>query len=356
MYQIMETKTTQRLRSWCFTFNNYPLGWDQNTLAVEGAVKTHFGDFKYIVLGYEIGESGTPHIQGYVDFTNARTLGGIRRINQCIHWEPRRGSWDDASNYCMKGEQTHEEWVQLNTKGPNFGKNAVYLEFGTPNQQGKRTDLIDIKNEIVAGLRIDTIAMENPLMFHQYGRTLTKIEDIALRKNFRMGKMTEGIWYWGKTGVGKSHIAFQNYTPETHYLLPNDNGWWDAYTQQPIVIINDFRGEIEYNVMLQLIDSWPFSVKRRNREPMPFTSTKVIITSSLPPHLVFKKRNERDSIEQLLRRMTVFEIKDTIHSTEVIGGGNTSPPNPSDNCLPAAESGLENDISEPTWTGIMRDK
>ena len=27
--------------------------------------------------------------------------------------------------------------------------------------------------------------------------------------------------------AGKSHEALKDYTNDSHYLYPNDNGWWD---------------------------------------------------------------------------------------------------------------------------------
>lgn len=269
---------------------------------------------KYMIIGFEIGKEGTHHIQGYADFQNARTLGGLTRDHKFIHWEPRRGSWQQAVDYCKK--------------------DGNWFEYGSPNEQGQRKDLQEVHKEIANGKRVDQIALENPNCFHQYGRTLNKLEDLYMRKRYRT-EMTKGIWYYGKTGVGKSHLAFDGFTPETHYLLPNDSGWWDGYTQQDTVIINDFRGEIPYNQMLQMIDKWPFSVKRRNREPLPFTSKTVIITSSLPPWEVYNKRNEEDSIGQLLRRLVVIPMNTTYttdaqHSTEV-PGGNTRPPVVPDN-------------------------
>ena len=128
--------------------------------------------------------------------------------------------------------------------------------------------------------------------------------------------MTKGIWYYGETGVGKSHLAFKDFTPETHYVHSEDNGWWDNYKQQPTVIINEFRGEIKYKELLELLDKWPHSVKRRNRCPLPFVSKLIIITSSLPPQEVYKNLNEKDKIAQLLRRLKVIKLENkTIMTT-----------------------------------------
>ena len=197
-------------RNWCWTLNNY----DANP---EAWLPDAFYGFKYLVFGIETGTEGTPHLQGYVDWTNPRTLNGLKKVNPKIHWEPRRGTWDQAVTYCKK--------------------DGKWFEWGTPNEQGDRKDLKAIKNDILNGKRVDDIALEDPGVYHQYGRTLNKIEDLAMRKRFRT-EMTEGIFICGPTGTGKSHIACEGFTPETHYMLPKDKGWWDGYVQQETVIIS----------------------------------------------------------------------------------------------------------------------
>lgn len=288
---------------------------------------------KYMIIGFEVGAQGTPHLQGYLDLENPRTLTGLTRVCKFIHWEMRKGSAEQAIKYCMK--------------------DGKYYEYGKSNSQGERNDLVEVRDRITSGVSVDTIAIENPNLFHQYGRTLNKIEDLTMRKRFRT-EMTRGTWYWGKTGVGKSHVAFDGFTPETHYVFPNDNGWWDGYCQQETVIFNDFRGEIPYNELLNILDKWPYSVKRRGREPLPFVSKHVIITSSLPPEEVYCKRNERDSLAQLLRRLSVVEMtgqaedftSESLEPEQKWWGGNTVPPTPQSilTPIPAARS-----FSKPTF-------
>lgn len=272
--------TQKSYRRVCFTLNNY----------TDEDVK-HFEELpcKFIQFGKEVGEKGTPHLQGYIEFKHSVLFETLKNICKRAHWEKARGS--ELHNYAYTGKD-----------GNPFRK-------GIAGKQGERTDLNIIKDDILKGKRVDDIALEKPIIFHQYGRTLNKIEDLAMRNKFR-SSMTKGIWIWGETGVGKSHMAFKDYTPQTHYVLPNDNGWWDAYTQQPTVIINDFRGEIPYNQLLQLVDKYPYSVKRRNREPMPFVSDTVIITSSLPPEKVYNKRESEDKIAQLLRRFDIIHLQE----------------------------------------------
>lgn len=266
-------------RNWCFTLNNYT---DDDENIIGGWL------CKYLIYGKEVGQNGTPHLQGYVEMGKPTRLSGMKKMHPRMHFEKRMGTQEQAITYCKKDN--------------------MFVEIGQPGRQGERTDLNEMRDRIMGGERIEDIMMENPMMHHMYGRTLSRIEDIRMRRLYRT-EMTTCEWLHGPTGVGKSHRAFANFSPETHYVWKNDNGWQDAYMQQEIVIINDFRGEIPYNELLQMIDKWPYEVRRRGREPMPFMSKHIIITSSLTPDQVYRQQlHKEDSINQLLRRIVVTEV------------------------------------------------
>jgi hypothetical protein len=250
----------------------------------------------YVVCGYEnCPETGRRHLDGYYEMKTQRKLAGeVKKFTKMIC----RGFGD-----LQTARGTAAENYDYSTKEGN----DMY-ESGQAVVNGESCDLTGYKRKIDAGeMTADDVCMVDPECYHQYGRTLTKCEDLHLRNQFRK-EMTRGLWIWGATGAGKSHAAFTGWDPATHYLWKlNDKSWQDGYTQQPIVVINDFRGEISYNEMLNLVDKFPFTVSRRSREPMPFTSRIVIVTSSLPPALVFKQRQEEDSLDQLMRRVQVVE-------------------------------------------------
>lgn len=279
-------------RLWAFT--NFKLDFDyQNYYKTTSA--------EYILYGLEVcPRTGKQHHQGFVYFKNARKSkkGVAKQLGQC-HVEQCKGNIDQNYDYCTKDD--------------------TVTEIGNKPTQGKRTDLNCMKDTIMNGEKtVDDICVENPSAYHQYGRTLNKIEDIALRKKYRKW-MTLCDWIWGPTGVGKSHVAMQEYyaNPNQCYIYPKDGGWWDGYKGQETVIINEFRGGIAYGELLELIDKWPKTVRRRNREPVPFLAKKIIITSALPPEEIYHNLSENDSLDQLYRRIKVK------HMTQKWSEGNT---------------------------------
>jgi hypothetical protein len=48
---------------------------------------------------------------------------------------------------------------------------------------------------------------------------------------------TRGFWYWGAPGLGKSHAVR---TSEKDLYLKAQNKWWDGYTGQKAVLLDDF--------------------------------------------------------------------------------------------------------------------
>lgn len=133
-------------RGFCFTINNYN---DSDLAFIMD--KDHIG-YRYLVAGFEIAPTtGTPHIQGYLYFENARSIKTIRALFYPNHVEAQKARDNlKAINYC-KGI--------CEDKIPN---QDVY-EYGEIPQPGRAL--------------FETIvnAMESPeqnfMVYHQYRKT-----------------------------------------------------------------------------------------------------------------------------------------------------------------------------------------
>lgn len=268
----------RRSRTWCFTSFS------------EEIPQFNELQMSYLVCGKEVcPTTDKHHWQSFVHFHNAKTREAAQIYIGNVHCDIAKGTDTEAIAYCTK--------------------DGEFFEFGVRPQQGRRTDLVLLRDDISAGRSVDDIAVESPMVFHQYGRTLRELEMIHLRTRYRTERTTCD-WLFGKTGTGKSYRAFKNFDPKTHYVhCKRDRGWWDGYKGQQIVIINDFRGHICYDDLLEMIDENPWYVPTRGRERLPFVSRHVIITSPLRPEEVYHNRDDNDDIQQLLRRIKIVEMK-----------------------------------------------
>lgn len=287
----MKNETQKRTRNTCITWNN-----PKDYVPQFNAQK-----MTYLVYQYEIGSKmGTPHWQMYVELKNPQTYKGIQKIfGAPVSCQDRRGTADQAADYCKK-ERTRAK-SPLGLLGPQ--------EFGEMSKQGERTDLQELANRIMqGGITADEILEKQTDTYHMYGRTIEKLEDLYMRRQYRT-EMTQGIWIHGETDVGKSHSGWTKYPNDMVYdKLFNEKelDWWDGYKGEPVVLLNDFRGEMKYGQLLNLLDKWPHKVSRRGREPTPFMAKLVIITSPSHPAKVYRRQNEKeDSIKQLERRLLI---------------------------------------------------
>lgn len=242
-------------------------------------------------------ETGRLHWQGYLETSSRRTLLGLKRLLGLdhIHLEHARGDFESNLEYCSK----------------SCGMEAL-LQWGEPMRQGSRADLNEAAAAIVEGSSsVAEIATDTPAVFHQYGRTLLFLENLRIqgrqRETFSEPPMVR--WYWGRTGSGKTHSAWTEALTSglpVYCHTTMDKGWWDLYTGETKMIIDDFRGQIPFCELLRILDRYPVRVPRRGRDPIALLVDEVWITSHKHPREVYKDEAVREDIDQLLRRITVL--------------------------------------------------
>jgi len=303
----------KKYRNQIFTLNNYKLS-EEKALMLWDKVS-------YIVIGREVGEKcGTPHLQCYAEFKGQITWNSLKSFNERISWRGARKATDPlfAINYCKKGTQPKEDWALNNWHSSLWGKDADIYERGEPKKQGSRNDLVTVKNRLLKGELVDDIIMEDPMMFHQYGRTMDRLQSIAFNTHERT-TMTKGIWLFGDTGCGKSHQARSYDTAKNTYVWEYNGsgggmGFQCKYTQQPVVIFEELRYQVPMDLLLRLVDKWQVAVPIKGVMSRNFTSGLVVVTSSMSPWKIYdgndifegNDKNENDNIKQLLRRFTIL--------------------------------------------------
>ncbi len=123
-----------RSRNWCFTLNTP----ESNELPPHA-------DLRYAVWQLERGASGTAHLQGYAEFSKPMRLNACKSWLPTAHFEPRRGTRQQAVTYCKKDDSRLE--------GP--------WERGSFVGDGQRTDLEVVRDSILAGTPVDEVIDDN---------------------------------------------------------------------------------------------------------------------------------------------------------------------------------------------------
>lgn len=273
-------------RNWVFTVNNptEQLTWDDSA--------------KYAVWQKEKGEQGTEHYQGYVEFKSSKKLDAVKRILPTAHWEIRRGSQQDAIDYCTKTDS----WVE----GP-WTHGVLML-----NHPGRRTDLLELKKALDEGKPMLEIASELFCTMANYSRWAKEYR--MLTTPDRSGPPSIYILV-GPPRTGKSRFC-RRVAGMAYWKYPNkgETDWWDGYDGQHDVVLDDFYGWIRYNSMLRLCDRYPYMVETKGGHAK-FVSKRIFITSNVEPEQWYSRI---DDTSALLARFSEFGTRITDYNQDLL--------------------------------------
>lgn len=268
-------------RFWVFTLNN----WTQEQFYALMELDQD-ENVRYMVAGREVGENGTPHLQGYIEMKEKRTHNQMRTMIPGAWIDLRRGTQEQAIAYCKKDGQ--------------------YDEFGEPSTgkrgPGKKKFTIDDLEHIEKTEGIATVAKlditENQFKGYIFRRSFFQKPSKEFRKvDFR--------WYFGKTGTGKTRKAMFEFNDQDVFFKMS-GPWFDGYQGEDIILIDDLReGGIEMDVLLRLTGGYAGRYPIKGGSVIIHPKIVVVTAPCRPEHMF--STSAIDNIDQVLRRITSME-------------------------------------------------
>jgi len=269
-------------RNCVFTINNHLLDkdyiWDEKV--------------RFAIWQHERGESGTEHTQGYIEFKDNIKLNGIKKFTHFdrAHIEKRLGSRDQAISYCRKEE------TRIN--GP-----FIYGDEG--KGQGRRTDLTEISVKVKEGARLQTIADEHPESFIKYHKGISALVEIS-DKRVRPSKV-DVILHIGLPGTGKTFWAHNELKEMPKFIKGSSTQhWWDGYEGEDIVVLDEFKGWLQYTSWCGIVDRYPVKVECKGGTKN-FIASKIYITTNYEPLEWWKEGDfKREAIYRRITKVRFF--------------------------------------------------
>ena len=257
--------------NWVFTLNNY-------TESDYDALSSYY---RYLVVGKEVGDSGTPHLQGYVILNKRSRLSALKKLLPRAHWEIRKGSHEQARDYCMKDGDYIEDGEPPATKEQQgkAGGTAEKRRWDEARENAKKGKFDDIPSDI-------------------YMRLTSNIHFIA-RQNMAAPPEINSLdnhWYVGPPGSGKSSTARKDY-PD-YYDKPC-NKWWDGYQSQETVILDDFdkTHSVLGHHLKRWADHYPFTAEIKG-SAINIRPTRIVVTSNYLPEDIFDDQTLVDAVRR----------------------------------------------------------
>ena len=299
-------------KSWFITFNNpAEHGYEGTPEEVCNRMKEEWigdSETRSGAWAYCISAKGLHHIHCVVEDCKPMRFSAVKKsyLLGC-HLEETKGNKKQALDYI------HKRGV--------FAEKGETIEFicyhGDINgKQGHRSDLEDIYKRLEAGETPSDILSTSPKAYCHIDVIKKMYYDIR-SSHTPIVRPLKVYWHTGRSGSGKSYervlLSQLHGEDSIYYLTAFNSGAFDDYNGQPILWIEDFRGEFKLQELLRILDIYKASIPAR------FTNVKALwdevhITSVLTPQQCYKQAciDDYDRIEQLLRRITsiCYHFKD----------------------------------------------
>lgn len=270
-------------RRWVFTLNNYTPEEEQ---AIKDGAKT---EFRYVVFGREVGESGTPHLQGYIELHRRRgprglaaSLPGLSRARLAV----ARGDASQNRVYCLKEDKAG-------------------FESGEPMNQGARMDLVAVKAAIDSGCSDAELWEDHFEPYVRYHKSFGVYKKLVQRER---SWRTKVLLFVGNSGTQKSTLAHvlgrSGWLGNGFYKVPAPKGsglYFDKYDGQEVVLIDEMDGNRCTPTFLnELCDEFPMSVPVHGSGNVSFCAKVIIICSNYVPKDWWRNTN----VAPFMRRIT----------------------------------------------------
>lgn len=267
-----------RARAWCLT-----------SYAVLPP-HTNVPDMRYSVGAWErCPNTGRCHWQFYIYYKNPRTFESVRLSFNGDHVERARGTPAENRTYCLKAP-------------------IDQFEHGEIPEQGKRTDITAFVALVTEGKSDIDILKNAPGHFLRYAKHVNTVRQVMATASPRFRDVSVYV-YFGDTGTGKTRKVYTQ--EEDLYVIParstdfNAKIWLDGYNNETAILLDDYRGEYKYSLLLQLLDGY----RRQWEIKGGFvwgTWSKVYITSDRP-WTAWYPGTESRYLGQLKRRISTIE-------------------------------------------------
>lgn len=196
-------------KNWCFTVNNYT---DADETLFQNL------DTSYLIYGREVGESLTPHLQGFLVLHKTARLSGMKKLHPTAHWEASKGTAAQNRAYCTKDGNIFESG-ELPLSRKQIGEMEI-ARYDHARKAAISGDFDSIPSDI----------------YIRHLSALHKIRALSQTVPTALDGSLLNEWIHGPAGTGKSSKA---YSENPGSYLKGLNKWWDGYNGQDTVIIDD---------------------------------------------------------------------------------------------------------------------
>lgn len=257
--------------------------WDQE------AVEDLLGNYSYVGQ-LESGEgTGYLHWQIYIENANPIKFSTLKNKFPSGAWfGVRRGTKLQALTYVSKPDTF-------------AGVKIRNGEMDMSESPGRRTDLDRYLSSLDDGMSVDQVILQDSKAI-RYERHLRSYRLALDKKAAEAWRDVRVRYVWGETGVGKTRFVFEKYGADA-FRITNYENPFDFYDGQRVLVMDEFRGQVDFDYLLNVLDGYPFQMRARYVDKVAlFDEVWVLSNSPLDTYYQEQQRDHPNDWKALLRR------------------------------------------------------
>jgi len=241
---------------------------------------------EYVIAQEDHAETGQ-HIHAFVKYEKK------------VSWAPNRWDLDTYHGHYVAAKS----WKAVQTYCKKDGNFIASIDTESAQQKrakNNRDILTGDLTELLESGALAALQLPNAIK----ARAAYKLLKVPLDQS-----KCRGIWIYGPPHTGKSHYV-HNKVPKPELFLKAQNKWWDGYTGEENVLIDDFdkKGECLSHYLKIWSDKWACTGEIKGAS-IPLNYKTLYITSNYHPREIFDEKDE-DLLSAITRRFEFIYMED----------------------------------------------
>lgn len=284
----------------------------------------------YFCMADEIATTGTYHTHVFLYSNSPIQFSTVKNAFPVAHIETAYGSAQDNRNYILKGGK----WAE--TEKAETSVEGTFEEYGVmpTEKQQKAPMMVLIMDRVKAGASTAEIIQEFPSMAFKSNDIDVMRQTLLSDRYMQENRDVRVTFLYGATGTGKTRGIYERHAVSDVCRITSykqgGGAYFDAYRGQPVLVLEEFQGQIPITELLTMLDIYPLMLPARYADRVA-CYTQVYITSNKSLPEIYGRGfiiSEHSTWMALLRRITeIVEYREdgTTHtidkSTWEWGGG-----------------------------------
>lgn len=249
----------------------------------------------YFIFQEETSANGVQHWQGFLQLDKRVRMHQVQDIvgDPTCHVETRRGTAQDAANYCRKSE----------TAVP-----GTLVESGEL-RGAKVNHMDDLKAAMDGGADEWDLMQAHFASWTRAERACAKYiqaRDARIRREWQPPRVE---LHWGDSRTGKTRYVRDWINRESDGLaFDKPSGpWWNGYSNQRVVFFDDYDGTVPLDTLLQLLDGYGFGMTLPTKGSVATNKARVFFFTSNKPLEAWYPEATQEQVNALKKRFTLVK-------------------------------------------------